>query len=328
MRAMRLMRIIAALLLLLLIAAALWWQTHGDTDPGPAAAPGDGELRLSWYGVSAVLVDDGERAVMVDPHFSRPEGLLPLIGNRRIAPDEHKVRAALAEAGIERLEAVLVSHSHFDHAMDAGLVARLTGARLIGSESTANIGRGAGLAEADITVVTPGEAVLAGPYRIRFMPSRHAGRTGGRPTGDIDAPLQPPARYADYRQGGTWSIHIAHPRGQLLHHGSAGFEPGALAGVEADAVVLGVAMIEDLAPYLREVVDAVGAQHVYAVHWDDFTQPLREPLRTLPLGVDLEGFFADMAQLRPALRVRTLPLGTPVPLCGDGSCTVRAVMVE
>lgn len=321
-------KVVAALLILAVLLVALWWRSHADIDPGPVATPGAGELRISWHGVSAILLDDGEQALMIDPHFSRPEGLLPILGNRPIAPDEAKVRAALADAGIERLAAVLVSHSHFDHAMDAGLVARLTGARLIGSESTANIGRGAGLAESAISIARAGDEIVAGPFRARFFPSRHAGRTGGRPTGDITAPLTPPARYADYRQGGTWSILVEHPRGRVLHHGSAGFEPGALAGVEADAVVLGVALIEDLPAYLHEVVDASGAQHVYAVHWDDFTQPLREPLRTLPLGVDLEGFFDDMARLRPTLRVRTLPLGTPVPLCGPDSCGVRRDVLQ
>jgi len=46
--------------------------------------------------------------------------------------------------------------------MDAGVVARLTGAKLVGSTSTANIGRGSNLAEAQIHVVVPDETLHFG----------------------------------------------------------------------------------------------------------------------------------------------------------------------
>jgi L-ascorbate metabolism protein UlaG (beta-lactamase superfamily) len=298
--------------------AALWWVRPGldalerhrlATPPSTAA-----ELTITWLGTTAVLLDDGQSALMVDPFFTRPPGLLNLLLNREIAPDETRIAEGLAAAGVRRLEAVLVSHSHFDHAMDAGVVARLTGSPLLGSPSTANIGRGAGLSEDRIEVVEPGRTLRRGPYRITFLRSRHAGGTGGHPVGDITEPLVPPARYLDYKQGGTYSILIEHPLGTVLHHGSAGFEPGALQGRRADVVLLGVAVIDDLGRYLHEVVDAVGARRIVPVHWDDFTRGLDEPLRPLPGVVRLDRFLAHLEQHRPELQVQALPMGQRVVL--------------
>jgi len=282
-----------------------------------AAAPG--ALTATWFGVTAVLLSDGAHALFIDPFFTRPEGFFNLVRNREIAPDEALIASWLRRAGVTKLDAVLVSHSHYDHAMDAGVVARLTGARLLGSASTANIGRGAGLPEAQLQVVASGDAVELGSFRVTFVESKHAGATGGAPTGDIVGPLAPPARYLDYRQGGTYSILVEHAQGRVLHHGSAGFVPGVLKLRRADVVFLGIALLPDLPTYLAEVVDAVGARRIVPVHWDDFTRSLDRPLLPFPLVVDLDGFFDAVGRLRPDLQVQTLEAGAPVALFPQGA---------
>lgn len=263
-------------------------------------------VRATWLGVTSLLLSDGRHAVMIDPFFTRPPGLVSMALNREIAPDEARIKAWLERLGVTKLDAVLISHSHFDHAMDAGVVARLTGARLVGSESTLNIGRGAGMKETKLVKVDPATTWKFGDFEVSFVEAAHAGKTRGKPTGDIVSPLRTPAHYLDYKLGGTYSILVLHPQGSLLHHGSAGFIPGALDGRHADIAFLGVALIDELEPYLRETVDAVGATRVIPMHWDDFTKPLDESLVPIPFLVQLDEFFDGMRRLRPALKVQTM----------------------
>lgn len=309
---------LAALVILLAIVVSSYWQWPRDRDLYDDyllnEAPRQGELQISWWGVSAILISDGVSKIFVDPFFTRPEGLLPMLGNRLIPPDPQAIQSGLAAAGAEQLSAVLVSHSHFDHAMDAGIVANMTGAVLMGSESTLNIGRGAGVAPLALKLAEPGVAQEFGSFRITFIPSRHAGATGGRPTGDISEPLIPPARYMDYRLGSAWSILIEHPAGRILHHASAGWHEGVLDRFEADTVLLGVSLVDDMESYLQQVVDAVGAKRVIPVHWDDFTRPLSENIRPMPKVVDLSAVFTELPQRRPDLELRTLPVGRRVRL--------------
>ena len=314
------------ILLLALIASLIAWAytvrpgmeqvaVHRYVEPPATAANADAPvLKAAWFGTTGVLLSDGEHAVMIDPFFTRPPGFVNLLSNQEIAPDTALIRKWLDRAGVKQLDAVLVSHSHYDHAMDAGVVTKLTGAPLLGSTSTAYIGRGSGLPIPQLRVIKVGQPMKYGSFTITFIRSQHAGATGGTPVGDIERPLVPPARYLDYKLGGTYSILVEHPLGTVLHHGSAGFVPGALAGRRADVVFLGIALRRDMQSYLHEVVDAVGAKRVIPTHWDDFTLPLDQPLQPFPIGIRLEAFFNDMAKLRPGIKVETLEPGRSVVL--------------
>ncbi len=319
---MRRLRVLAAILSTLIVLAiavtAFVWvyrpgmKAYAAHRYVPPSSPG--ALTATWFGVTAVLLSDGDSSIFIDPFFTRPEGILNLALNREIAPDEGLIGRWLDSANIKRLDAVLVSHSHYDHGMDAGVVAKLTGALLVGSESTANIGRGNGLPDSQLRVVAPGSPIQLGAFTVTFIESKHAGATGGTPTGEITQPLVPPAHYLDYKLGGAYSVLVEHREGAILHHGSAGFVPGALAGRHADVVFLGIAVIDDLDVYLRQVVDSVGATRIMPTHWDDFARSLNEPLTPMPVAVRLDSFFDDVKTLRPQVKVETLELGERVAL--------------
>lgn len=254
-----------------------------------AAADSTAPLSVTWLGVSTLLVDDGTSALLTDGFFSRPGllsvGLLPL----RSSPS--RIDAALANAGIARLEAVLPVHTHYDHALDSTEVALRTSAVLVGGESAANIARGHGLPEDRIVVTTSGSALTFGTFEVTLIESEHC--PPDRFPGPIRQPVAPRARASAYRCGEAWSTVIRHgPSGRrLLIQGSAGFVPGALAGQAAEAAYLGVGQL-GLQPvgyierYWDETVRTVGARRVVLIHWDDFFRPLTAPLRALPYVAD------------------------------------------
>ena len=257
----------------------------------PEAAPAPGELRVRFAGVSTLLFDDGETAWMTDGFFSRP-GLKQTFTSR-IAPDAQVIERELQRLHVGKLAAVVPVHSHYDHALDAPVMAQRSGALLVGSASTLNIGRGLGLRDSQMREVRPGDTLRLGKFTITFIESRHSPTplNDGVTRETIDAPLTPPARATDWRTGSVWSLLVEHEGRRLLVQGSAGFVPGALAGRRADVVFLGVGTLGKKsdayrASYWNEVVKSVGARRVIPVHWDDFWLPLSEPLQAMPLLFD------------------------------------------
>ena len=290
----------AALLLFLLALAGSAWvayrlRDYPSLEPYAKrmldAPPRPGGVGLTFLGVSTLLISDGETSILTDGFFTRP-GLLRT-ALREIEPDRETIGRCLKRAGITELAAVFVVHSHYDHAMDAPEVARRTGALIVGSESTANVARGAGIGPERIRVARSGEPMTFGRFRVTMIRSRHFPH--GVAMGEIRAPLVPPVRATAYLEGGSYAVLIEHDRESLLVNASAGFLEGALAPYRAEVVLLGIVGLgtRDDAyrrAYWHETVEAVRARRVIPIHFDDFSLPLEEPLRPMPrLLDDFEG---------------------------------------
>jgi L-ascorbate metabolism protein UlaG (beta-lactamase superfamily) len=266
---------------------------YADLFDAPA---GDGDVMVTFLGVSTLLFDDGDSAVLFDGFFSRPS--LVRVVLRRIAPDIDRIDAILTRLGFgpggRTLDAVSPVHTHFDHALDSATVVARAGGVLVGGDSTANIGRGCGLPEDRIHVVAPGTRAIYGSFTLTHLVSAHC--PPDRFPGTITAPLVPPARAREYKCGEAWSILVEHTGAQTggptaLVQGSAGFVPHALDGHRADVAYLGVGQLGvHPEPYIRDfwhhTVRAVGARRVVLTHWDDFFRPLDQPLRALPYASD------------------------------------------
>jgi L-ascorbate metabolism protein UlaG (beta-lactamase superfamily) len=290
---------------------------------GSAEIPA-GAVTVRFTGTSTLLFSDGETSWMVDGWFSRPGPFSLLFG--KVGPDLAAIGQGLAANEVSTLAAVFAMHSHYDHAMDSPEVARRTGAVLLGSESTANIGRGWGLPESQIQVVADRAPFQLGQFVITPIESRHfefadpqlRERALGNPL--ISAPLVAPVSAFDYRVGKAYVLHVSHPQGSWLIVGSAGYVEGALTGLTADTVFLGIGGLGSQTAAYREsfwleTVGRVNPQRIIPIHYDSLTAPIEGPFRG-PLNAEaflaggLEDTLLFLQQKQadnPGLRFNTLP---------------------
>ncbi|MDH3612569.1 MAG: MBL fold metallo-hydrolase [Gammaproteobacteria bacterium] len=271
--------------------AAVWlWRDRASLDvidwaPYPTIAPTLDAVTVTWLGVTTLLFDDGETQILIDGFFSRPS-LADIVLGRPVQSDAATINYVLDEYRMRRLAALVPVHSHFDHAMDIGAIANRSSASILGSESTAQIARGAGVPEDQIIVAAAGDEYSFGRFTVTMIDSSHAPIAWGGSipfAGTIDEPLATPAPVSAWREGKSFSIVVAHPHGTTIVQGSAGYLEGALNGVKADIVMLSVGLLEGLGHdyaelYWQELVTTTGAAHVFPIHFDDFSQPFGEIL--------------------------------------------------
>jgi L-ascorbate metabolism protein UlaG (beta-lactamase superfamily) len=169
---------------------------------------GDNSLKVTFFGTTTLLFDDGRDQVLFDAHMTRPSLLKYICGSD--VTDTRLVEDMLALHRVNRLRGIFISHTHHDHVMDAPFIARKTGATIYGSSSAMNVARGGDVPEAQLVRFQPNETYRVGGYMVTVIPSIHS-----KPTilnndlgQTIDTPLRQPARLRSYKEGGSYDFYV------------------------------------------------------------------------------------------------------------------------
>jgi L-ascorbate metabolism protein UlaG (beta-lactamase superfamily) len=270
-------------------------------------------VKAIFLGTNSLAVTDSKTTLLIDPYFSRPSRFRLLAGS--VAPDSGLVRRILDESGIKKAAAVLITHSHVDHALDAACVAGIAGAVVAGSVSTKNIALGGGLGPERILEAIPLQPYTFGGFTVTFVPGRHLEFPPGlrRLLGigrAIEKPLVPPARAWAWKEGGTYTLRVEHKSGAFINSGSANFvrahSGASLADGQAEVLLLGIGGLDTkpkafVDKWFERVGMANAASRIWLTHWDDFTLPLSAPPR----------FLGKCADIFLYLKEKSLSLGGP-----------------
>jgi hypothetical protein len=245
------------------------------------------EFSFRWLGVAGLEFHSGATTLLVDPFFSRPP-IWRILGGP-VRPDP----AAVAHH-IERADAVLVTHSHYDHLFDVPEVVRRTGADVFGSANTVRLLAANGIAEANLHQIQPGDRISIGAFGVQVFPGYHSPVPLGR---WLNAPLRqtlrPPLRLMDYRMDVCLSY--------ALQTGSLRLAVGA---VPEPAELLFINSIES-EDFFRGLLARTRPRWLVPIHWDNLFGPLRQPARPgiRPGALTLRRFRAFMTREFPSIQV-------------------------
>jgi L-ascorbate metabolism protein UlaG (beta-lactamase superfamily) len=271
-------------------------------------ATGREPIEVRWLGTAGFAISHGGFTVLIDPYVTRAplaRCVLSKLASDGRAIDRHASRA----------DAIVVGHTHFDHALDVPEIAKRTGATVFGSRSAATLCRAAGLPEARVRDVerAPGaDPIVAevGPFRLRFVPSAHSRFVLGRVPfpGDITDCDDVPMRAERYRCGAVFAVEITVAGKTIVHLGSAELaRSDGFASREADLLLLCVAGWTSSANLPERVARALSPKNVVLSHWDDFFRPIDVPARVLP-AIGFDRLVDRLTRATREARVGTLPL--------------------
>ena len=244
-------------------------------------------MKITFFGTTTLLFDDGKDQILFDAHITRPSLFTYIFGSQ--ATNQNLINDVINIHKIDRLRAIFVSHSHYDHVVDAPYVASQTGAVVYGSSSTMNVCRGGNIPEEQMVEFQANETYTVGGYKIKVIPSIHSKPTiiNNDMGQTIDKPLVQPARLKAYKEGGSYDFYVEAEGEKILIRPSFNYIEGQLDGYKADVLLLGVAGMakesEDFKKtFFAETIDKVEPKLVIPLHWDNFFSTLKKPVRGMP----------------------------------------------
>jgi L-ascorbate metabolism protein UlaG (beta-lactamase superfamily) len=275
--------------------------------PSDGPLSGAGGVRVTWLGTAGFAIEHQGHVLLLDPYLTRAS-----LSRCLFAPLH--ADAVLARRLVPRADAIVLSHTHFDHALDVPVIARQTGARVLGSRSALHLCRSWGLPDTQLESVEPATSAApheteVGPFRLRFWPSAHSAFLFGRVPfpGDIADCTDVPMRTEAYRCGAVFGAEIAVGGRRLFHIGSAELVEHRWRVAPVDLALACVAGWTTTERYPERLVAALSPGAVLLHHWDNFLCDIDSAVRALP-AMRFASLVDRLDAAAPGLRVGALPL--------------------
>ncbi|HEU0036665.1 MAG TPA: MBL fold metallo-hydrolase [Kofleriaceae bacterium] len=279
-------------------AAQLAWPT------GVALPPG---LELTWIGTAGFRLAYQGTVIWIDPYVSRLT--MREVALRRVVPSNPDAVAHW----IDRADAILVGHTHFDHALDVPAIARAHGCKVYGSTALHTLMGLHGLADQAV-IVEPRRTYEVGPFRFHFVPSVHSKLQLGLGvpfSGEITCEHVDGLTAQAYRCGQVWGIAIEVAGFSIYHQGSADLLEDEIVDRGVDLFLCGISGRRFTQRYVERIVRALEPAAIVPTHYDDFFRPLGTPTQ-FSFNVNLTGFADEVHRASRDLPIRTLEVGARI----------------
>jgi L-ascorbate metabolism protein UlaG (beta-lactamase superfamily) len=232
---------------------------------------------------------DGVSTLLIDPVVTKPNLRHWILGSS-FQSNENRVREVLSRYQISSVEGVLCSHTHFDHAVDVPVIARLKGAKVYGGESLKNL-----VHKSEPSVpyqeVQDGDRFQVGDFKVTFHRREHSPILKSLGWKFLPGLIEETfsSGFYDYHEGEIWSFYIEHPQGRILIDQGSKLAPSSQKYFgQVDVHFTGVANKESFEDLTQNNIFKVHAALVIPIHFDFFMLQ-SEWLESLRLpGMELE----------------------------------------
>ena len=241
-------------------------------------------LEFTHFGAAGWKITDGETVILLDPYLSRvrfqgrkygPHDATDIADDPRPVVKMDEVAGHDTETidkNVPKADFIMLSHSHFNHAMDVPYIAKKTGAVVIGTESTCNIAANGGVPDEQIHAVRGGEDFQYDELSVRVIPSLHSALSCKLYKDFGTVPVKDdPLTLDEYVEGGTLAYLLRFAGREILLFGSMNYIEREVDGLRPDIVFVASAPPRlDIHDYTGRLMRCLGKPPlVVATHWDD-----------------------------------------------------------
>jgi L-ascorbate metabolism protein UlaG (beta-lactamase superfamily) len=238
-------------------------------------------IKIKWLGINGFEFSFNGKTILLDPYVTR---------NSKAVCKPSSVSKYISKA-----DYIFIGHSHWDHLADTAEIIRQTGAKVIGSQTTANICRTQKVQEDKITEVSAGDVIKYSDFNVDFLESRH--KEPCLYQGYYKTVPDKISRVEDFIEGGTMALRFNFGNIKILNIGSANFVEKALRCIDCDLLLVGISGRSD--SFIHDLLKCIKPKIVIPTHFDYFETPMESP----GIRVDLDIFLKEVNEAAPGIKV-------------------------
>ncbi|MBU0769118.1 MAG: MBL fold metallo-hydrolase [Proteobacteria bacterium] len=260
-------------------------------------------VSVRWTGAAGLEFTYEGKTWLIDPYLSRVGKATVFFG--RPHADREKITRYL-ETLPGKLQAVIVGHTHLDHALDVPEILIRFPVPLVGSESLEALMSLHGM-PGKVTVCSERTRFdLPGGASVTMIPSLHGLVFFGRApyVGEIRLGQRLPLKASHYRHGRVFIPRLEVGGKSFLHVGSANLIDEQIEGQTCDVLFLCLPGWKMISNYHGRILSRVKPKIVVPFHFDDFSAPLSKDFQAPSLPWRSEKLFLDrIAEEAPDARI-------------------------
>jgi L-ascorbate metabolism protein UlaG (beta-lactamase superfamily) len=223
------------------------------------------KVSAKWLGVGTILLWDEHQTLMFDPSFTTP-GIFQMMGLEKFASNSGLVKQILKDHHPNKIDGIFITHSHYDHVIDAPEVARQTGATLYADRSVRRIAE----AYHDPRIkIQDLKVTQVGKFKVTPYPRKHSQIFQLFDFLPGEVPKDFNFNYYDYKVGETWIYLVEHADGNILIDDSSGSRL-ALPEKKIRVIFQGIANRRDDQEILEGLVKTFSPEIFIPIHFDNF----------------------------------------------------------
>jgi len=260
-------------------------------------------IEVTWTGAAGLIVTSGGHTVLIDPFVSRP-GKLDVFF-RRLQPKKLVIDQFIQNLP-GNLDAIIVGHTHFDHALDVPDIAYGHKCPVLGSTSLKSLMEISGLPGRTRVCAEQEKVELEGDASVTMIPSLHGLVVLGRVPcqGDMVQDLSLPLRAYQYRLGEMFMPKLEIGGITIMHAGSANAKISELAEHSCDVLFMCVPGWNKSREYTTTLLDHLRPEVIVPFHFDDFTASIDGgKIPVLPF-THMTRFLEEIRSVLPKTKIR------------------------
>lgn len=231
------------------------------------------KVEVRWFSVTSLVLEDETSKIMFDSMFTRAE-IKHWLNLAELRSDEQLVAQIIKENGLENINALFVSHSHYDHVIDTPVIAKLTGGTFYADESNERIAKAYKDPKIKTVRIENLKPIRVGKFTITPIKRTHSPIIRWINFEFLPGPVPENFNFSfyDYHMGDTWFYYIEHPEGNILvDQGSEPFLESLKPFTnKVDVLIQGIANRRTDDVILEGYIKALDPKIFIPTHFDNF----------------------------------------------------------